>query len=133
MDPGDGLDAFTFVFDGRLDQFRPRRRLKQEVMDVFMDELAFVDVAVAEPYVDTIESRDMPQDLETHLFAYLAHCGLAVSLALADMALGERPLAVGVHHHREIHRTALTLKHESPGGHFSPMAFAPPASFARGD
>lgn len=99
-------------------------------MNVLVDQLAFVDVTIAEPYVDRIEPGDVAENLESHLFADLAHGRLAVTLAIAHMALGECPLAVGIDDHSKVYRTSLALKHQSSSGYFGAMSFTLAASFA---
>ncbi len=69
-------------------------RFKQEVVNIFVHELSFVDEPITEPDVDRIKSTDHTQTGQSHLFANLTSCAIAIGFILPNMTLGKRPLPV---------------------------------------
>lgn len=69
-------------------------RLKEEVVDVFVDEEALVDKAITEPDIDVVELCDIAQIREPHFFPNLANCRLTIPLPRAYVPLGEGPFSV---------------------------------------
>jgi hypothetical protein len=127
------LNAFTFSLDDWFGKVGVGQCLEHEVVNVFVNEFAFVNKTITEPDVYGVEPGDITENVESHFFADFTHRGLAVTLAVTDMALGKSPLAVAIHDHRKIDRPALAFEHQSSGRDFGAMPFTLAATFARGD
>src|SRR5687767_5631004 len=81
-------------------------------MDIFVNQLSFVNKSVPKPNIDGVKTHDWSQTTQPHLFLDLSDSGVTIALTLANMPLGESPFAIRINHHGKKNTFWGTLKHK---------------------